>query len=244
MPGIPRQRYYLCAIKTSTVMIFSDFESFLSSKRLARYSNGTGGDKNKALYLYRLNVRLSQEMYGLFGIFEVVLRNAIDSHYGTQFSDADWLLNQCGSRGMFSDRTLARNGFTTRTIILDSHRKLGTTYNHDALLSSLSFGTWSYLFAAREFRAGGQTLHRIFPARPRGTNSTILFNDLERLRLFRNRIAHHEPVVFNATGIHTAYAKMIHQNLCEKTQWLDIQPNELFYGLDHCNKWLRFIDCI
>ncbi len=232
----------MVSIKITAEMKFLDFENAVSPPRLARYLNATGGNRAKALYLYRVNVHLGQEMYGLLGLFEVVLRNAIDRHYANQFSDPDWLIHQCAPSGMFSYPALVRSRFLSRTVISESYHKLGSRYDRNALLASLNFGLWCYLFAPIEFRAGGQTLHQVFHVRPRGTHSTLIFNDLEKLRFCRNRIAHHEPIIFDASGINTAPIKSAYQNLCEKTLWLGFQPNQLFRGLDHTDKWFRLID--
>lgn len=58
-------------------MKYSDYEIAFSPARLSRYSNACGGDQNKALTLYRHNVKLCQKFYGVLSLFEVVLRNAI-----------------------------------------------------------------------------------------------------------------------------------------------------------------------
>ncbi len=223
-------------------MRFSDFETALSPKRLNRYLAATAGNRAKAQYLYRLNLQLCQEMHGQLGLFEVTLRNAIDRHYANQFADPNWLINQCGPTGMFSNAALLRSRFLSRSVILESYKKLGSRGDPDALLASLNFGIWCYLFAPIEFRAGGQTLHQIFPARPRGVNTTLIFNHLEKLRFLRNRIAHHEPIIFDAAGVNTNPAKNAHQILCEKITWLGYEPAKLFSGLDHTRKWFGLIE--
>ncbi len=53
-----------------------------------------------------------------------------------------------------------------------------------------------------QFYSGGQSLLRIFPAKPTSTptvqyNHRYVFNELERINRIRNRIAHHEPVCFS-----------------------------------------------
>lgn len=59
-------------------MRFSDFEYVISEKRMRKYVVACGGDTHKAMTLYRLNLRLSQEIFTIVCCFEVALRNAID----------------------------------------------------------------------------------------------------------------------------------------------------------------------
>ena len=58
-------------------MNYSAFENVMSSKRMRRYLNACDGDKRKAQTLYRLNLRISQEMFTVISCYEVALRNAI-----------------------------------------------------------------------------------------------------------------------------------------------------------------------
>ena len=62
-------------------MRFQDFEKVMSRHRMNRYLMACNGRSKKAMTLYRLNLRLSQEMFTIISCFEVALRNAIDTHY-------------------------------------------------------------------------------------------------------------------------------------------------------------------
>ena len=53
----------------------------------------------------------------------------------------------------------------------------------------------------------------------------------------RNRIAHHEPVCFNARGeIDTFYVLSRYDKMIKLFHWLDIDSASLLYGLDHVKK--------
>ncbi len=225
-------------------MKFSTFERAVSGPRIARHLSAVEGHQQKARYLYRLNLRLSQQFYVLSSLFEVALRNEVDRHYSAQFSDPDWLVNQCTSTGMFSYPALGRSGFRSRKIILDSYAELRNRYDHNSLLSNLNFGMWCYLFAPMQYRAGGQTLLKILTARPQGVNVTMVFNDLERIRFLRNRVAHQEPIIFDSIGINTTAAENAFQNLREKTIWLGFPPERLFRGLDYSKQILTLINAL
>lgn len=68
--GITLQIYGLFSIFANkkpikNKMKYSDYEIAFSPARLSRYSNACGGDQNKALTLYRHNVKLCQKFYGV-----------------------------------------------------------------------------------------------------------------------------------------------------------------------------------
>ena len=62
-------------------MNFQNSQIVFSKARVQKYLRACGGDKSKAMRLYRYNARLSQDFYGVLSIFEIVLRNAINNHY-------------------------------------------------------------------------------------------------------------------------------------------------------------------
>ena len=143
-------------------MFYSLFEIALSKPRLGKYLVAVQGNHEKAMYLYKLNMQLSQALFGILHIFEVTLRNSIDLYYCSYFNNKDWLRDGCGEDGMFSQPGLTRSGYDAKAKILKIQSKLGESYSHDKLLTELSMGFWVYLFAPLEFKAGGQGLHKIY----------------------------------------------------------------------------------
>lgn len=215
-------------------MTYTEFEKALSPARLNRYLGAVNGDQNKALELYRLNIQLSQEFYAILSLFEVSFRNAIDIHYQTQFSDSEWLKNQCTGTGFLNNPAFAVGRHKSKKKVNDGIKKLGVKYNHDRLVASISFGFWINLFAPMQFRYAGQTLHRIFVNRQKGTQPKDIFKVLSLILDFRNRVAHHEPLCFNSNHQKDVFYAQKHYNLIlEKTSWLGHPPQDLFKGLDN-----------
>ena len=58
-------------------MKYSDLVTLLSEARMSKYNRVTHGDKMKTIQLYHHNLKLSQRLFGVIGMFEVALRNAI-----------------------------------------------------------------------------------------------------------------------------------------------------------------------
>ena len=183
-------------------MNYEDYEKAFSVARLNRYLSACHGHKSKALTLYRYNIRICQKFYGILNIFEVVLRNAINNHYRIHFNDENWILNQCANDRMLSTAP-QRNDVIRTSNDLYRHKR----YSNDRLVSSVTFGFWTYLFNKLPYRNGGNTLLRIFPNKTHGLAQRPIFNELQQIKSFRNRIAHHEAICFNNEGeINLSYA--------------------------------------
>jgi len=186
-------------------MNYLDFENVLSIPRIGRYKSVCGGDEQKSLELYLLNVELSKDFYALLGLFEIALRNAVNKHYKEVFSDEDWIINQ------------ERKGFfpPERKNISAEYSKLAITnsYTHGKLIAALTFGVWTEMFSTHCFGRGGRTLLKIFPNRPKGVNQKIIHKELKEIKTFRNKLAHHEPICFVENKISCEYA----ENILEKT---------------------------
>ena len=225
-------------------MRFSELQSILSQDRLQRYYTACNGDTRKTMTLYRLNLKLSQEVFTLLSCFEVAIRNAIDAVLVRQFG-RDWLRDAVKPGGVFD----AQNCRDSANIIHKAYKRLqrNNSYTHTKLIAEMEFGIWKYMFANPQYKAVGRTLLSIFPNKPRSTaqcqyNNTYLFNELDGINVLRNRIAHHEPICFalRQPVIDTAYILNAYHKLHTLFTWMGIDSHSLLYGLDHvqqvCNK--------
>jgi hypothetical protein len=206
-------------------MNYAQYEKALSSPRIERYTVACKNDKRKALILYRYNIKLCQKFYGVLGVLEVVLRNAVNEHYHIAFSDPEWLITQAGTGFLISSQTEI---FKERDKLI---RK--GTYVHDKLVASLSFGTWTIMFSKNLYKNAGKTLLRIFPRKTHGMNQKQIYGELDSIRAFRNRIAHHEPICFDEAGdINVNHAKHIYDLILKYLDFMGYNPNEILYGVE------------
>lgn len=144
---------------------------------------------------------------------------------------------------MFSHPAFFKYGFDTRTKILTTIAKLGNRYTHDRLVAELSFGFWNYMFAPKQFLVGGQSLHKIYENRPKGVNQKQIFNDLDKIRSIRNRIAHHEPLCFDSENkINIEKTEYTYQILIKHTDWLGFDHSKIYFELDNTTEILMKID--
>lgn len=214
-------------------MRYSDYQRAFSFARINRYLVACGGNRKKAIILYRYNIKLCQNFYAILGVFEVTLRNTIDNHYRIQFTAVNWLETQSEHNGVFNNSIFQRGNFESRRLIRSGIKKLNLKYTHDRLVSSMSFGFWIMMFNKLQFSVCGKTLHHIFLNRPAGALPREMYKELDRIRDFRNRVAHYEPVCFDVFHQkNTAYAREHYDLICKYAEWLGFNPEELFYGID------------
>lgn len=227
-------------------MRFQDFENIMSASRMSRYLSACGGNSKKAMTLYRLNLRLSQEMFTVISCFEVALRNTIDKHYTNTLGN-QWLRQGAAPGGVFDNRHCRQ----TAQAINEEVSALANRYTHDRLAAGLGFGFWRYLFAQHQYQSAGNNLLRIFPSKPRSTaqtqyNQRFVFNQLAQLNIIRNRVAHHEPICFQP-GLpikDTTYARQHYGLILQLFQWMNIDEAALLYGLDHISRVCGDIDAL
>ncbi len=106
-------------------------------------------------------------------------------------------------------------------------------YTHDKLVASLSFGTWTFMFSKSCYKNSGKTLLKIFPYKTLGMNQSVIYKELDRIRLFRNRIAHHEPLCFDHLGcIYVDYVQYIYDLIIKYIQFMDYQTSEILFGVE------------
>lgn len=181
--------------------------------------------------LYRTNIRLSFKIFAVISVFEVVFRNAIDTHYKIRFGD-QWLNDQLMPSGFLASRGCEKS----RENVVSTIIKLGTEYSHDKAVADLNFPFWRSLFASKEFLAGKSTLLGIFSKKPFGEayNHTFVYNRLGSVNELRNRIAHHDPICFLPKSNVFSFdpALNAYKTIKDLLYWLDFDPAEILEGVD------------
>lgn len=204
---------------------------------MRKYVNACGGDTRKAMTLYRLNLRISQEIFTIISCFEVALRNSIDRQMVARWGN-DWLRDFVLPGGLFFNDSRIE---TSRNIIYKAYEGLvrNGSYTHPKLLAEMEFGVWKYMFSKHEYKISGRVILKAFLNKPKSTpvkniDHLYIFSELDYINNMRNRIAHHEPICFNANGeIDTFYVESRYNKMITLFSWLGIDSASLLYGLDH-----------
>ena len=126
----------------------------------------------------------------------------------------------------------------------NSYTAMGV-YNNDKMVASFTFGFWTYLFTKRNYRVGGKTLLKIFPNKAHGLKQSDIYRELTAIREFRNRIAHHEPICFNAARtIDTTYARSHYNLIRTYIGYMGFDPDSVLRAVEKPDSILNMIDGI
>jgi hypothetical protein len=183
---------------------------------------------------------LSQQLYGVLAVFEIILRNSIDRHMSV-LHGIEWLEDAVAPGGYLDVNEGCEGSYYT---VHEAIHKLALEYTHDRLIAKMTLGFWTYQFAAKQFAASGSTLLGIFINRPVGTNQKRIFKSLIKINDIRNRIAHYEPICFDKKAISTDQAERRYELILTLLDWLGFDKEELFYGIDNVRNAINVIECI
>lgn len=168
-----------------------DFPELISTPRFGTYLAHANGDAHKALEFYMWNVQLSAAFMVPLQLCEVAVRNgaveAIEKEYG-----ANWH----SSKGFSYTLPRLRTGYQPAADLQDQATRQPSA---GKVVAELKFAFWQYIFTkGQDGRLWLPHFTTCFP----GYDTTLavkqarasMYHEVWQLRLFRNRIAHHEPI--------------------------------------------------
>ncbi len=187
----------------------------LSLDRFNRYLSWANNDKARAFKLYELNISLSERFYTALHVLEISLRNTIDSRMSEHFS-IDW----------YGDEAIIKNSkqFQDMKQTCEQLAKRNPNYTKGDVMASLSFGFWTAFFG-REYENLWRTcLVKIAKTRHGKNLSRKEFSHrLNFIRKFRNRIAHHEPILhLNPLAMHKETLMLIYYMSPSSHEWVGV----------------------
>ena len=176
-------------------MNWNNLEKHFSPARLGRYRSARNGDTNKAASDYSSNVMLAESMMPMLNVLEISLRNGIHARLSVLYGRSDWWETWVGDN-TFSWQT---KEVANAKVKLIRRHGAQTPYK---VLAELTFGFWSSLFNASLQSILWRDLRLVFarcpkPQRKRHTVSAAL----NQIRDLRNRVFHHEPLLWLAPSL-------------------------------------------
>lgn len=206
---------------------------YLSRPRYNRHLIATGNDINRAKRLYNANIRLAQAFHPIITQFEVVLRNSLNLQLGCYFVDNDWIINQ--KNRFMRDNSLRSSRFFIKNSVLKSENKLrrrGVLITSGKIVSDQTFGFWVSLFLSHHYRLiGGQPI-QIFQNKPTTENRASIYDKLDEIRKFRNRVNHCEPICFVGPNIDCTHALKVQTTLLSLIRWIEPDLIPFFNKID------------
>ncbi len=177
----------------------------ISLERFARYLAWAEGDRVRALELYTLNTQVSETLYTPLQMLEVALRNRVHAVLSDAYNDR-W----------FDDQALITLPNQREQIdkIYQDLIKERKEPNPGRIVAMLTFSFWTSMLSPEYEILWQKTLHRIArKENGKGLSRKEISRLLMPLRLLRNRIAHHEPILYWNLPKH-------HENILQITEWL------------------------
>lgn len=224
-------------------MIIRDFTHYFSASRVNRYLLATGNLPDRAVRLYKANLKTSQAFHPLLGVFEVIIRNRINDILSSHFSDPDWIIHQ--KSGFMSDPSLSftykrtgqqkTNDFLRREITKAEKRlqKAKTPITSGKIVAEQSLGFWTDLFEIHHYRLLKGKPIQIFNSLPIGHGRKEISIELDKIRRFRNRINHNEPICFNGNSIDFTQSLDVYNSLTNLLTWIDPKIINLLSDIDN-----------
>jgi hypothetical protein len=166
---------------------YPDIEEILSHERFATYLRWAAGARDRAVELYTLNAKLSESLYTPLQMLEIALRNRVDQVMANAFGDLWFDLPEYQANIRQVDM-LGRVRMD-----LAAERKTETP---GAIVAALTFGFWTSMLGGEYENLWQTTLNRIARRDDgKGLRRKDLSAPLTPIRILRNRIAHHEPIL-------------------------------------------------
>lgn len=186
------------------------------SARMSPYLSATGGNKKRALTLYRWSVELTAAIQETLGITEVLLRNAIDGQLQRwndheKASHTSWLLHEPASplRSLTQGKRLEAQNRARKSADLrpDSHPRCGQPITHDDVLAHTMFGMWKDILPNHGLNADPnktenrnrrrlwkEAIERAFPLAEDPTGEKTYWR-VTHLHGLRNRVSHMDSLL-------------------------------------------------
>ncbi|MEQ9378199.1 MAG: hypothetical protein RIG68_23615 [Imperialibacter sp.] len=203
-------------------MDYNKLEYFTSQPRMQRFLAAVGNSKTKAQRLYKINLRVSQAFYPILNLFEIFLRNSINNQISSHFANPNWVISE--KHGFMSDNSLTPSQFYLKNSITKAERTIkrkGGTISSGKVIAEQSFGFWTSLFEPHHYRLIGGVVIHCFSNKPNSINRSHISQKLNRIREFRNRVYHNEPICFTGNMVDFDGAKHIRDEVFEMLKWID-----------------------
>ena len=175
--------------RKTTAQSFGEIHDCVSSARLSRYLRAVNDDYDHCMRLYAWNLTVSGAFYSPLSLAEVTFRNAVVLAIEDTF-DQNWHFSKSFKISLPKHR---RRDLEKIVSNLRDRKKKSISASMVVAESTLFF--WESLladgFKNSIWRKG---LQHYFPNMPHDVSCETLREDVRQWRLFRNRIAHHEPI--------------------------------------------------
>jgi hypothetical protein len=161
----------------------------MHAARIDRYLPAAGGSQEDAFQLYLWNCALCEAFYLPLHISEVVVRNAMQTLLLSRLGE-QWYANTTFRSLLDMKYAKSLDG-----AIDDERKQHGILLTSHHVVSAVSFGFWQHLLTKRFDRLLWQRGLRVaFPHLPNSATRQTVYDQMNVIRKWRNRIAHHQAI--------------------------------------------------
>jgi hypothetical protein len=204
---------------------YSKIQTGLSSERLEAYAVRTADsadDPTATLARYLLNMALCESLYSPLQLCEIALRNAIHHHLCSLMSREDWFDHS----GFLLTPWAATEIAKAKTQTTKSKKSV----TPGRVVAELNFGFWTSLFEdhyEKQTPFLPSAFKAVFPHMPKSLHKRKERKaDLEKIRILRNRVFHHERIV------HWKDLDAQHQLILAVISWISPELRQMADALD------------
>jgi hypothetical protein len=122
----------------------------------------------------------------------------VNHQVSLHFSNPNWIIME--KNGFMNHPSLIKSKFFLKSSIIKAEntiRKKDGVVTAGKIIAEQSFGFWTSLFESHHYKLIGGVVINCFPNKPNHVSRNILNQKLNRIREFRNRVYHNEPICFN-----------------------------------------------
>ncbi len=172
------------------VSFYTEIISALSMERMESYGDCNGNPKS-VLARYLLNMALCESLYQPIQYCEVALRNSIHQYLTKLMDTEEWYDSPRFNLTDWAEKQI--------TGAKEKITKSGKTLTPGRIVAELHFGFWTSFFEAHYeqktlFLPSG--IKGVFPYLPKSMhNRKKIKGKLDKIRLLRNRVFHHERII-------------------------------------------------
>ena len=212
----------------SKFMEISKAKQLLSEARMNRYLIACDFKYFYSIEMYKKNLNVSKAFHPVLSLFEVILRNKLNTELSKKSNDANWILKQLELQNNPDKFT-----FSTSLNIKFKLPKNLKNLTPDNIISEQSFGFWTCFFENYNFKILKGCPLNIFPTRPIQIKRKEIYLELNKIRRFRNRINHNEPICFNKNKIDFSEAIEVYNSILNLLQWIDPEIIDFINPIDN-----------
>lgn len=217
---------------------------YLSQPRYNRYLIATGNDNQRAKKLYLANIRLAQAFYPILSQFEIILRNVLNNGLTSHFTNPDWIIAE--KTGFMNDTSLRPQLYLKKQVLKSETKlsRLNITLTSGKIIADQTLGFWIALFSRPHYRLLAGKPIQAFPHKPPHENRATIHRNMKKIREFRNRAHHYEPLCFRGNTIDCNDAVSVKIIIMNLLNWIDPQILSFINKLDNIDSKIDYINRI